>query len=103
MRAGRVQLKGRRHERLSAGPLASFARVFALLALLAGLLNSFSIAQAAAPVSTNGTPNSSGVLPPFPAPSQVVAVGDWQSAVGCNAWGKECGATQLQNDGSGYW
>lgn len=103
MRAGRVQLRSRRRGRSDAGPLASIARVFALLALMAGLLNSFSIAQAAAPVSTNGTPSSSGVLPPFPAPSQVVAVGDWQTAVGCGAWDKECGATQLQNDGSGYW
>src|SRR4029079_19656244 len=68
--------------------------------LLAGLLANFVAFAPATPVAAQ---QEEQTPPPFPAPQSVVAVGSFQTAVGCGQdFDKECDITQLQpnNDGT---
>ncbi len=96
MRAGSKEITSQR--------MVRFARLLAMLALFVGLLTPFAAVQAATPQAQTPSASPNKVnLPPFPSPAQVLVVGDFQSALGCDAWSKDCGASQLSNDGTGFW
>ena len=68
--------------------------------LLAGLLANF-VSFAPLPVAAQQKDNTP---PPYPTPQSVVAVGSFQTAVGCGQdFDKECDLTQLQPNSDGAW
>lgn len=82
-----------------------FGHVLAVLFLLAGLASQLGAAGVvAAPVANANAPAAKlATFPAFPAPQSVIAVGDFQTQLGCSAFDKGCQASALQNDGSGIW
>ncbi|HET7056134.1 MAG TPA: SpaA isopeptide-forming pilin-related protein, partial [Thermomicrobiales bacterium] len=68
--------------------------------LLAGLLANF-VTIAPLPVAAQQKDNTP---PPYPTPQSVVAVGSFQTAVGCGQdFDKDCDLTQLQANSDGTW
>ena len=69
--------------------------------LLAGLLANFVAFAPATPVAAQ---QKDKTPPPYPVPQSVVAVGSFQTAVGCGQdFDKECDVTQLQPNSDGTW
>jgi len=81
-----------------------FGHMLAVLFLFAGLVTQVtSVTAAPAPTTSTAATTRLATAPAFPAPQTVIAVGDFQTQLGCGASDKTCQATSLQNDGSGIW
>ena len=95
--------RGRRRHGLGGLPL----HILGALVLLVNLFGPMAQIAAAAPVPlpdrflerAQPLPNTP---PPFPAPTQVVAIGNFQGALGCGDYDPNCGATQL-TENRGIW
>ncbi len=95
--------RGRRRPGLGGLPL----HILGALVLLVNLFGPMAQIAAAAPVPlpdrylerAQPQPNTP---PPFPAPTQVVAIGNFQGALGCGDYDPNCGATQL-SENRGIW